>query len=50
MWYLSRQLKKLESFSLDGDRPVNEICLKTYWYPEYNEARGTLLESAGTIR
>ena len=50
MWYSSGQLKKLESFTLEGESPVNEIFLETYWYPEYGEARGTLSESAGTIR
>ena len=50
MWYSSGQLKYLERYTIESDSLVNEIFLETYWYPEYGEARGTLSESAGTIR
>ena len=40
----------MESLAIDSDRLVSENFLKTYWYPEYGGARGTLSESAGTIR
>ena len=50
MWYSSGQWNVLESSTIEGDSPVHENFLETYWYPEYGEARGTLSESAGTIR
>ena len=50
MWYSSSQQNNLERLAIEGDSPVNENFLETYWYPEYDGAREILSESAGTIR
>ena len=50
MWYLKSQQNNLESLAVEGDSPVCENFFKTYWYPEYDGARETLSETAGTIR
>ena len=50
MWYSSGQQNNLERLAIEGDSPVHENFLETYWYPEYDGAREILSESAGTIR